>query len=73
MTGNLDMNNNRIYNVAQPNSDNQPATKIWSKNKFLDKSRGVMARRLNMVNNKIINLPTPTADKIMFLLHKIKQ
>ena len=28
MTGFLDMNNNRIYNVAQPNGDNQPATKI---------------------------------------------
>ena len=43
MTGNFDMNNNRIYNVAQPNGNNQPATKIWSENKFLDKSRGVMA------------------------------
>ena len=32
MTGNLDMNSNRIYNVAQLNSDNQPATKIWSEN-----------------------------------------
>ena len=29
MTGNLDMNSNRIYNVAQPDGDNQPATKIW--------------------------------------------
>ena len=28
MTGNLDMNNNRIYNVAQPDGDNQPATKM---------------------------------------------
>ena len=43
MTGNLDMNSNRIYYVAQPNGANQPATKIWSENKFLDKSRGVMA------------------------------
>ena len=43
MTGNLDMNKSRIYNVAQPNGDNQPATKVWSENKFLDKSRGVMA------------------------------
>ena len=52
MTGNLDMNSNRIYNVAQPNGDNQPATKIWSENKFLDKSSGVMAGSLNMSNNK---------------------
>ena len=27
MTGNLDMNSKRIYNVAQPDGDNQPATK----------------------------------------------
>ena len=50
MTGNLDMNSNRIYNVAQPDGDNQPATKIWSENKFLDKSSGVMAGTLNMSN-----------------------
>ena len=53
----------RIYNVAQPDDDNQPATKIWSENKFLDKSSGVMARPLNMSNNKIIHLANPTDDK----------
>ena len=63
MTGNLDMNSKRIYNVAQPNGDNQPATKIWSENKFLDKSSGVMAGPLNMSNNKITNLAQPTDDK----------
>ena len=62
MTGNLDMNNNRIYNVAQPNGDNQPATKIWSENKFLDKSSGVMAGPLNMSNNIITHLANPTAN-----------
>ena len=56
MAGNSDMNNNRIYNVAQPNSDNQPATKIWSENKFLDKSSGVMAGTLNMSKKKITHL-----------------
>ena len=61
-TGNLDMNNNRIYNVAQPNGDNQPATKMWSENKFLDKSSGVMAGPLNMSNNKITNLASATQD-----------
>ena len=59
----LDMNSNRIYNVAQPDGDNQPATKVWSENKFLDKSSGVMAGPLNMSNNKIIHLANPTADK----------
>ena len=63
MTGNLDMNNNRIYNVAQPNGDNQPATKIWSENKFLDKSSGVMAGPLNMSNNKITHLANSTANE----------
>ena len=62
VTGNLEMNNIRIYNVAQPNGDNQPATKIWSENKFLDKSSGVMAGPLNMSNNKITNLAKPTND-----------
>ena len=63
MTGSLDMNSNRIYNVAQPDGDNQPATKIWSENKFLDKSSGVMAGPLNMSNNKITHLANPTSDK----------
>ena len=63
MTGNLDMNSNRIYNVAQPNGDNQPATKIWSENKFLYKSSGVMAGSLNMSNHKITHLAKPTNDK----------
>ena len=63
MTSNLDMNSIRIYNVAQPDGDNQPATKIWSENKFLDKSSGVMAGPLNMSNNKITNLAKPTDHK----------
>ena len=63
MTSNLDMNSRRIYHVAQPNGDNQPATKIWSENKFLDKSSEVMAGPLNMSNNKITNLAKPTDDK----------
>ena len=63
MTGNLDMNNNRIYNLAQPNGNDQPATKIWSENKFLDKSSGVLAGPLNMSNNKITHLANPTDNR----------
>ena len=63
MTGNLDMNSYRIYNVAQPDGDNQPATKVWLENKFLDKSSGVMAGPLNTSNNKITHLAKPTDDK----------
>ena len=62
MTGNIDMNNRRIYNLAQPNGDNQPATKIWSENKFLDKLNAVIAGPLNMSNNKITNLADPTSN-----------
>ena len=62
MTGNLDMNSKRIYNVAQPDGDNQPATKVWSENKFLDKSNGVMAGPLNMSNNKITHFATASAN-----------
>ena len=57
------MNNNKKYNVAQPNGDNQPATKIWSENKFLDKSSGVMAGSLKMSNNRITNVGNPTSGK----------
>ena len=57
------MNSKRIYNVAQPDGDNQPATKIWTENQFLDKSSGVMAGPLNMSNNKITHLAKPTDDE----------
>ena len=63
MTGNVDMDGNRIYNVAQPNGDNQPATNIWSENKFLDKSSGVMVGSLNMSNNKITQLAKQINNK----------
>ena len=63
MTGNLDMNNNRIYNLAQPKGNDQPATKIWSENKFLDKSSGVLAGPHNMSNNKITHLANPTDNR----------
>ena len=39
MQGNLDMNNNRIYNLAQPNGYNQPATKNYKDTNFLKQWR----------------------------------
>ena len=39
MQGNLDMNNNRIYNLAQPNGNNQPATKNYKDTNFLKQWR----------------------------------
>ena len=63
MTDNFNMNNNRTYNLAQPNGNDQPTTKIWSENKFLDKSSGVMAGPLNMSNNNITHLANPTDNR----------
>ena len=57
------MNNNRIYNLAQPNGNDQPATKIWPENKFLDMSSGVLAGPLNMSNNKSTHLANPTENR----------
>lgn len=63
MTGNLDMNNKRTYNLAQPNGDNQSATKIYTDSNFLAKAGGVMAGNLNVSNNRIINVGAPTSQK----------
>ena len=48
MTGNLDMNNKRIYYLAQPNGNNQPATKTYVDTHFLAKSGAVMAGDLSI-------------------------
>ena len=58
-----DMNNKRIYNLAQVNGDNQPANKIYSDNKFLSKTGDVMAGNLNLSNNRIIIVGAPTSQK----------
>lgn len=58
-----DMNNKRIYNLAQPNGDNQRTNKIYSDNKFLSKTGDVMAGNLNLSNNRIIIVGAPTSQK----------
>lgn len=63
MTGNLDMNNKRIYNLAQPSGNNQPATQTYVGTYFLAKSGAVMAGNLNLSNNKIINVEASTSHK----------
>ena len=54
------MNNNRIYNIPNPQWTNEPIRKQWAENKFLDKQNGIMDGNLNMQNNKITHLATPT-------------
>ena len=60
LSGNLNLNNNRIYNIPDPDGDKQPTPKKWIVDNYLNKSTGVMAGPLNMSNNKITHLATPT-------------
>ena len=63
MQGNLNMYNNRIYNLAKPNGDDQPTTKNYTDTYFLKlNGDNAMAGPLNMSNNKITRLANPTAN-----------
>ena len=61
MTGNLDMNHNRIFRIPTPTADNQPTPLAYTDLAYLkvDGSNS-MTNNLNMDNKKIINLITPT-------------
>ena len=61
MAGNLDMNNNRIFNIPAPNGSKQPTPLAYTEFAYL-KVNGTnsMTNDLNMNNKKIINLITPT-------------
>ena len=61
MTGNLNMNNNRIYNIPTPNGNNQPTPLAYTDLAYLHvDGSNKMTNNLNMDNKKIINLQTPT-------------
>ena len=61
MTGNLNMNNQRILNIPTPTANNQPTPLAYTDLAYLkvDGSNS-MTNNLNMDNKKIINLITPT-------------
>ena len=63
MTGNLNMNNKRIYNIPAPNAPNQPTTLAYTDLAYphVDGSNK-MTNDLNMDNKIIIKLLTPTDD-----------
>ena len=64
MQDNLDMNNNRIYNLAQPNGNNQPATKKYTDTNFLFRNGdSAMAGPLNMSNNRITNVVPAISER----------
>ena len=63
MTGNIDMNNKRIYNLPAPTGNNQPTTLIYSNSNFLRINGNIpMMGNLNMNNRNIKNLATPSND-----------
>lgn len=57
MTGDVNMNNNRIHNLPQPNKGDQPVNLTFASNRYvhLDGSRSMHAN-LDMNNNTLINL-----------------
>ena len=70
MTGNLQMNNNRIYKLPNPQLADEPATLGYVSqlnnnlfNSYLDlKGTRKMEGNLNMDNHKITNIKTPSDD-----------
>ena len=61
MTGNLNMNNNRIFNIPNPTGPKQPIPLAYSDLAYLKvDGTNKMTNDLNMDNKKIINLITPT-------------
>ena len=62
VSGNIAMQNARIFNLPDPNGENQAATKIYTDNKFLPLAGGTMTANLNMNDNKITILPQATVN-----------
>ena len=63
MTGNIDMNNNRIYNLPAPTGGYQPTPLAFTDLKYLHVAgTNKMTNNLNMDNKKIINLRKPTSN-----------
>ncbi|CAH3190992.1 unnamed protein product [Porites evermanni] len=72
MTGNINMNNNKILNLSTPTSNTDAATKKYVDDNsgspdlsdYLEKDGSVaMTGNLNVGNNKIVNLSDPTTDQ----------
>ena len=62
MTGNLDMNNNRIFHLPAPDGPRQPTPLPFTDFKYLHVAgTNKMLNNINMDNKSINNLRTPTA------------
>ena len=63
MTGNIDMNNNRIYNLPAPTGGKQPTPLAFTDLKYLHVAgTNKMTNNLNIDNKGIIHLKPPTSD-----------
>ena len=63
MTGNIDMNNNRIYNLPTPTGGKQPTPLAFTDFKYLHVAgTNKMTNNLDMDNKGIIHLKPPTSD-----------
>ena len=63
MTGNLDMDNNRMYNLPAPTNAKQPTPLGFTDLKYLHVAgTNKMTNHLNVDNKNIINLRPPTKD-----------
>ena len=63
MTGNLDMDNNRIFNLPAPDGPKQPTPLAFTDFKYLHVAgTNKMTNNLNMDNKSINNLRPPTND-----------
>ena len=61
MTGNLDMNNKRIFNLPNPTGSKQPIPLAYGDLAYLHvDGSNMMTNHLNMNNKKITHLQTPT-------------
>ena len=61
MTGNLDINNKRIFNLPAPTGSKQPIPLAYGDLAYLHvDGSNMMTNHMNMNNKKIINLITPT-------------
>lgn len=63
MTGNLNMDNNRLVNLLTPSGLNQPTKKFYTDSHFPNlNGQTAMTGRLNTNNNKIVGLEAPAVD-----------
>ena len=61
MTGNLDMNNNQIFNLPNPTGSKQPIPLAYGDLAYLHvDGSNMMTNHMNMNNKKITHLQTPT-------------